>query len=1430
MASENHKPIIFLAFANDRDDGVKYLRNLPEELRQVRAALEKAKSAGLCDLVERANATTKDILDVFQNPEYRNRIAIFHYGGHANGYELLLESSEGKTQLAHAGGLAAFLGQQQGLQLVFLNGCSTQQQVQALLQANVPAVIATSQAIDDAVAATFATRFYQGLAGGASMRTAYNEAAATVRTAKGDNLRHLYAKGSPREDRWPWELYFKEGAESIAQWNLPAAVDDPTFGLPPIPNGDLPEEPFRHLHWFEREQAEVFFGRNHQIRELYERVTAPQTAPIILLYGQSGVGKSSLLAAGLMPRLEGTYEIYYRRREQKIGLLGTLKEILLSIAKENSVAEAWLALEHRRNKPLLVILDQVEGIYTRPNQEQSNEWRGFLEALQETFADPTHRPRGKLILGFRKEWLAEIDKQLGENRLNRSLVFLAPMDRRGIIEAIARPSRAKRLQEHYGLAIEEGLPEIIADDLLEDRDSPIAPTLQILLTKMWGEARERDYSQPRFDRDLYQTLKKQGILLKDFLDQQLAALKQWQPEVVDSGLALDILAFHTTSLGTTEQRTAEHLAQEYNHQKDVLPLLLQNCKDLYLLVDPAQNKKEKNSTVATRLAHDTLAPLIRERFDDSDKPGQRARRILENRAVEWRDGQQSTPLDEQDLAVVEQGMSGMRAWKPEEQILIEASRRKREQIQRRRKMLWRAGIAAIVLILVSAGIAWWQSVEAKRKGAINLARQLAARAELTRNLRPDLLQRSVLLAVESMYRFIALGQHSLEADQALRHGLALLSRPLTHFAHEDSINGVALSQDGRFLVMASVDHTAQVWEISTGKKVASLMHEREVMAVAFSAEGRYLATGSDDRTARIWDAMNWREVAGLQHQAEVSRVTFSPNEKSLATTSMDSTVWLWETSTWREVFHLKHDGNLTAIAFSPDEKYLATASDDSIARILEVTSGREVARLTHEGSVSAVTFSEDGKYLATASKGKTARMFEMVDRREVRRWPHESGVSAVAFSADGKYLATACDDGAGSIWETSSGQKIASIKHAQGIVSIVFSQDGKYVATASHDKTARVWETATGQEIVRIPHEHDVLFIAFMPDGKHLVTASRDGIAWVSEINNGREVAQMAHDDQVRAVVFSRVGKYLATASRDRTARVWETATGKEIAQMTHGSYVTDVAFSPDGKNLTTASWDRTARLWDATTGEEIAQMPHATYVNAVAFSTDAKHLATASDDSTAEIWDAINGLEVARVRHQGAVRAVAFGPDSRLLATASDDGTARIWEIIGGREIMQFRHEDKVRDVTFSPDGKYLATASDDKTARVWEAAGGREVKRMKHDQALWSVAFSPDGKYLATASQDRTARVWEITSSQEIARMSHDGEVFAVAFSPDGAYLATAGEDQTARLWLWRPEDLIKEACSRLTRNLTHEEWQQDLGDEPYRKTCPDLLVTQQ
>lgn len=695
------RPILFLATANDRDDRARYLRNLAEEARQVQRALAAAEARGYCELALRQNATAGDILDVFQDARTRGRIALFHFGGHADGYRLLLETATGQPVAADAGGLARFLAQQRGLALVFLNGCSTAGQVSDLLDAGVQAVIATDQAVEDGMATAFAARFYQGLAGGAAIGPAFEEAKAAIQMQGGRAFRHLGAAEEADGDRLPWRLHTRAGAESVAGWSLPLAAADPLFGLPELPPLDLPDKPYRYLDWYRREDAGIFFGRGREIRQLYDRVTAPDGPPIVLLYGQSGVGKSSLLAAGLLPRLEAGHAVRYARRDQALGLAGTLAAAL-GTGPDADPAAAWRGLEAETGRPLLVILDQVEELYTRPNLGQPDEMAAFLAAATALFGDPGLRPAGRLILSFRKEWLAEITARLAESDLPRAEVFLERLDRAGIVEVVAGPRRTARLRSQYDLEIGDPLlPGQIADDLLADRESPVAPMLAILLADMWEAAKARSYDRPAFDTDLYHNFRSRGLSLDDFLGRQLRALHDKQPEVVASGLALDVLAYHTTPLGTAEQRTLAEMEQTYGHRQDVLPALVQECRDLYLLVDPSRNQPDQ--APASRLTHDTLAPHVRKRFDESDQPGQRARRILESRAVQWRNGQSGPVLDGPDLAAVEAGCSGMRAWDEEkgEIHLIQASQLARRKRQRQRWLVSSALLTLVVMLLLA---------------------------------------------------------------------------------------------------------------------------------------------------------------------------------------------------------------------------------------------------------------------------------------------------------------------------------------------------------------------------------------------------------------------------------------------------------------------------------------------------------------------------------------------------------------------------------------------------------------------------------------------------------------------------------------------------------------------------------------------------------
>ena len=448
------------------------------------------------------------------------------------------------------------------------------------------------------------------------------------------------------------------------------------------PGAYLPPKPYPDpLQRFTAREAAVFFGRGPAIRALYDLVTSPTSRPVILYAGPTGVGKSSVLDAGLTPRLAASHRVVYVRRNPDFGLLGTLLHVLSPDPEHpaGDLSVAWREAE-ASGKPLAVILDQAEEVFTRPlavapsagtvedaaslrrgSVDPPREIASLVAAVRALFLDASQAPKGRLILGFRKEWLQDFECPHDDAGLGYERMLLGPLDRAGIIEAIEGPNRDPNLQRHYGLNVEPGLAREIATDLEADPDSALAPTLQVLLTKLWARAGGVGGT---FTKKLYDQLYDEGILLQDLLDHGLEALKHWNLNVVESGLALDVLAYHTTDQVTAQTRSIAKMKVRYGHRSDVLDGLLACCVEQYLLIEADAGTDPAFPVPATRLGHDTLAPLVLSRFRNSYAPGQRARRLLENRAPEWvnPDGtvREGSVLNANHLETVDQGRLGMR--------------------------------------------------------------------------------------------------------------------------------------------------------------------------------------------------------------------------------------------------------------------------------------------------------------------------------------------------------------------------------------------------------------------------------------------------------------------------------------------------------------------------------------------------------------------------------------------------------------------------------------------------------------------------------------------------------------------------------------------------------------------------------------------------
>ncbi|MCA9538520.1 MAG: formylglycine-generating enzyme family protein [Myxococcales bacterium] len=223
-AAPDGTPVILLAFANDRvGDG--YLRDLVREQREIERALSSAGER--VKVVVAGHVRLDDLYDLIA--KYNDDIVIFHYGGHAQPDALLLEDDAGHAVAANATGVAERLGQLPALALVFLNGCTTGPQVQAMQAHCAVPIIATDVAIRDGVACDFAYRFYDDLSRGRSIAAAYASAESRIRAALSDpaaatETRMLRPVSGGGQAEWPWRLHAPRDRPAATQWRLPVGT------------------------------------------------------------------------------------------------------------------------------------------------------------------------------------------------------------------------------------------------------------------------------------------------------------------------------------------------------------------------------------------------------------------------------------------------------------------------------------------------------------------------------------------------------------------------------------------------------------------------------------------------------------------------------------------------------------------------------------------------------------------------------------------------------------------------------------------------------------------------------------------------------------------------------------------------------------------------------------------------------------------------------------------------------------------------------------------------------------------------------------------------------------------------------------------------------------------------------------------------------
>jgi WD40 repeat protein/serine/threonine protein kinase/tetratricopeptide (TPR) repeat protein len=674
-------------------------------------------------------------------------------------------------------------------------------------------------------------------------------------------------------------------------------------------------------------------------------------------------------------------------------------------------------------------------------------------------------------------------------------------------------------------------------------------------------------------------------------------------------------------------------------------------------------------------------------------------------------------------------------------------------------------------------------------------------------------------------RLNAILQHGPRLDQVFFHG--------------DMVSHDEFSPDGRRVITAGSDNTAQVWDAATGQPVTNRMkHQGIVYWATFSPDGRRAVTASQDGTARAWDAATGQATTEpLRHAGSVSRGAFSPDGRRVITASEDGTARVWDAATGRPVTEpLKHGGPVGLAAFSADGLHILTDARDGIASLWDAATGQPVTpRMKHEGRVIHAAFTPNGPRVITAGVNHVIRVLDAATGQPVTPpMMHEADVNGAQFSPDGRRIVTASDDRTARVWDLASGKPVTGpLKHRGSVNVAAFSPDGRSIITAS-ENTARMWRVVDGQPMTPpLRHGGSVYHAAFSPDGRRVLTASSDGTARSWDRAPGQPFTPpLKHEDKVRDADFSPDSRLVVSAGDDGTARVWDAATSQPLAPaMTHRAPVSRAEFSPDGRRVVTVSTDRTARVWNTATGEPITQpLDHEQQVRYTAFSPDSRRVVTVSDGGIARVWDATTGQSATPpTTVQGKVDYAIFSPDSLRLATAGSDHAVRIWDTVTGHSVTPpMKHDDRVSSLAFSPDGRLIVTVSSHE-ARVWNAVTGDPITPpMKHEGPVRLAVFSPDALLVLTRSDYSPPRVWDAASGQSVTTIPSDSPlwhplfgyegrrlvairapgdgawvsdvtadqpltppmkvgyfVYGARLSPDGRRVVTLGGDHTARVW---------------------------------------------
>ena len=1054
-------------------------------------------------------------------------------------------------------------------------------------------------------------------------------------------------------------------------------------GAAETPDVGTPDGPFKGLASFEDSALDelLFFGREREREVITANIVA---ARLTVLYGASGVGKTSLLAAGVARELRTLPErpvVVVHSSWSDPAAPALAAAIADAAGIERGPLGETIEVAGALHGELYLLLDQVEQYFV---------YHGTDPALGDALAELVGRAElpVHVLIGIREDALARLDAFKGSvagllaNRLR-----LEPLTRDQARRAIVGPLErfVELAPEEQGVGIEPELLDAVLDGVRTGALIQSGRGAGVVATRAATDEVEAPYLQVVMHR-LWETEHAQGSHL----------------------LRLETLE----RLGGPQQIVEEHLARALGvlapAQRELAARMFNQ------LVTPSGTKIAHSDADLARYAGTTrteLEPVLATLADE---------RIL--RPV-GDDGVQAHEIYHDVLA------DAVLAWRGR----FEAERGLEQERRRHRRLLAVAigALAVAAVMVVVSAYALTQRHEARRRADEARAATQTARAA-ARDARAGELAATALNSIadnpaESVHDALAstLLAPSARREEVLREAL-LDDRLVSTTKLGAPVQEAAYQSDGKDLLVAGADGSVAIVDGRSGGVVRRLSN---------GEAGRRAIVATDGSAAVVFGAGPSRLLlsrgGGQGLGTDVAAAAFSGDGSTLVTVSDRGVVSISATRGGRAGRFVVPGAKRVALDRYGTRVFVAGSG----AAAVFDRAGRRIVRLP-PADAAAVVFSPVGHVFAAGGKDRMVRIWDERKGGPPRVLDGLSPIRALAFSPRGSDVASASKDGTGRLWSVADGKLLATLNgHTNPVDGISFNPTGDAVMTWSRDGTARVWKTsagAPGAPLATLPASPGAAVRYAVWGGRRIAaTADADGSVRTWNVESQPLLTELARMPVPLTGLAMVDGKLVARSERGtfvidpRTGRVLARGHARPLADEAAG-----VVAEAHGRDLVVRR------------GGKKDQVTLRAPVVGVAVSRDGSRAAAASDSQVTVVSP--SGRRTVLASPSGRVTSVAFSPDGHRVVSGTRGGAVVVWTT-DGTSVRMFRpHFAEVADAQFSPDGRWIVTAGPH-TGSLIDTKRNQVVFLLRgHRGKLTGAVFAPSGRRIYTAGDDGTVRVY--------------------------------------------------------------------------------------